>query len=154
MTWIEWLWTSVGGIAIITFIIQDSIRHNKEYKMNRIKMNGVVYEGNDVSIINGVVKVDGVVQGGKHLETKICEIQVLEGTIGELKTDASVYCQSVTGGIDAGGSVTVQGDVKGDVTSGGSTKCGNVTGFVEADGSVTCGTVGGKVSAGGSVRHG
>lgn len=122
--------------------------------MGRIEMNGVVYEGNNISIVNGVVKIDGVVQTGGHLEKKICEIRVLSGTIEQLRTDASVYCQDVTGDVDAGGSVTVQGSVGGEVDAGGSVKCGDVTGDVDAGGSVTCGKIGGSVDAGGSVRHG
>ena len=119
-----------------------------------IRMNGKTYVGNDISIINGVVKIDGVIQEGDHLETKICEIRILEGTIGSLRTDASVTCQNVTGNVDAGGSVKVAGNVGGEVDAGGSVTCGNVTGDVDAGGSITCGSVGGSVDAGGSVRHG
>jgi hypothetical protein len=122
--------------------------------MNRIEMNGVVYEGSNISIINGVVKIDGVVQTGGHLEKKICEIRVISGTIGALRTDASVTCQDVTGNIDAGGSVSVNGNVGGEIDAGGSIQCGNVTGNVDAGGSVQCGKVSGSIDAGGSVRHG
>lgn len=122
--------------------------------MGTINLNGVVYEGNNISIVDGVVKIDGVVQNGKHLENKICEIRVISGTIGALRTDASVTCKDVTGNVDAGGSVTVNGSVGGDVDAGGSVNCGSVSKSVDAGGSVNCGGVGGNVDAGGSVRHG
>jgi hypothetical protein len=126
----------------------------KGNNVGTININGQIYEGNNVSIVNGVVKIDGVIQKGEHLEKKICEIHVLSGTINQLKTDSSVYCQDVAGDVDAGGSVTVQGSVGGEVDAGGSVKCGAVTGDVDAGGSVTCGSVGGSIDAGGSVRHG
>lgn len=153
----------VGGIAfvlIITTIMAVRYERDRNPKTTKgknvgtININGKVYEGDNVSIVNGVVKIDGVIQTGDHLEKKICEIRVIDGTIGQLRTDASVYCQNVTEYVDAGGSVTVQGSVGGAVDAGGSVNCGNVTGDVDAGGSVTCGKIGGSVDAGGSVRHG
>jgi hypothetical protein len=163
---IEWLqsdklaasWLGLGVFLLILWFVESSIRAKNKNKKGKnvgtININGQVYEGNNVSIINGVVKIDGVIQSGEHLEKKICEIRVIDGTIGALRTDASVYCQDVGGNIDAGGSVTVQGSVGGEVDAGGSIKCGDVGGNVDAGGSVTCGKVIGSIDAGGSVRHG
>ena len=164
---IEWLqndrlaesWLGLGVFLLILWFVESGIRAKKKNRLKgknvgTININGQIYEGNNVSIVNGVVKIDGVIQSGEHLEKKICEIRVIDGTIGALRTDASVYCQDVTGNIDAGGSVTVQGSVGGEVDAGGSVKCGDVNGNVDAGGSVTCGKVGGGVDAGGSVRHG
>ena len=117
--------------------------------MGTVTVNGKTYVGNDLQIINGKVLVDGrEVDNGL---SGVVEVRVLEGTIGQLKTDASVTCQNVTGNIDAGGSVTVKGDVGGKVDAGGSVNCGDVGQSVDAGVSVNCGAVQGNVDAGGSV---
>lgn len=123
-----------------------------------IKINGRdIVGGRDLSIINGVVMVDGKVVDmdvvGTCAEPGIVSVVVTGGDIHELKTDASVRCHDVTGNVDAGGSVTCR-DVGGNVDAGGSITSGNVGGSVDAGGSVRCGTVAGKIDAGGSVRHG
>jgi hypothetical protein len=105
--------------------------------MNRITINGVTYEGaGSISVINGVVTIDGKRQDGAV--SGVVEIRVLEGVLGELRTDAAVNC----------------GEVRGNVHAGGSVKCGGVGGSVNAGGSVNCDAVRGSVNAGGSVRHG
>ena len=98
-------------------------------------INGVKYEGNNVSIVNGVVTIDGVVQSTDRL-SGVVKI-VVTGTLQSLKTDGSVTCGTVEGSVNAGGSV----------------ECGNVGGYVSACGSVKCDKVGGSVQAGGSIRH-
>lgn len=84
--------------------------------MPRIVIDGRVFDGSDLSIINGVVTVDGVtVQDGTV--TGVVEIRV-EGTLASLTTDANVVCKGVTGSVKAGGNVAC-GDVGGDVRAGG-----------------------------------
>lgn len=104
--------------------------------MATISIDGQIFSGNSVSVINGRVIIDGVSQDGAL--SGVVEIKVTEGVLGSLTTDASVSCDQVTGNISAGGSV----------------HCGWVGGSVSAGGSVNCDAVGGFVSAGGSVRHG
>ena len=101
--------------------------------MGRIVIDGQVFEGNSVSIINGVVTIDGVRQDGTV--SGVVEVRIVEGTIGNLTCSSSVTCGDVTGSVDAGGSV----------------HCKNVGGDVDAGGSVTCGRVSGSVDAGGSI---
>jgi hypothetical protein len=102
-----------------------------------ITVNGKTYQGNSVSVINGVVIIDGKKVTDKDLPDTILQIEVT-GTLGELKTDASVNCDNVKGNVEAGGSVN----------------CDTVGGNVNAGGSVNCDEVGGSVNAGGSVIHG
>lgn len=102
-----------------------------------INISGRSFSGKNVSIINGVVTVDGVRQDMK-LDNGPTEIRILEGALVNLTTDASVNCNEVKGNVQAGGSV----------------QCDNVGGSVNAGGSVQCDDVGGSVNAGGSVRHG
>ncbi len=105
--------------------------------MNTIQINGTIYNGNNVSIRNGVVTIDGVVQSDSSAKGAV-EIRVLSGSIDQLHTDLSVNCANVTGNVAAGGSVN----------------CDAVGGNVAAGGSVNCDDIGGNVSAGGSVRRG
>ena len=126
--------------------------------MGTISIGGRTYTGNNISIINNRIYIDGVLQtdGGTGEATKlqgVVEVRVLEGIIHELKCDASVTCGPVTGNVTADGSVSCD-DVGGSVKAGGSVSCDDVTGSVTAGGSVSCDKVGGSVTAGGSVRHG
>lgn len=104
--------------------------------MATININGRTYRGSSVSIIDGVVFIDGKQQEGAV--SGVVEIRVVEGVLGELQTDASVSC----------------GEVRGNVRAGGSVRCGAVGGSISAGGSVNCDAVSGSIRAGGSVRHG
>jgi hypothetical protein len=104
--------------------------------MASMTINGVKYEGTNISIVNGIVSIDGVVQDIDRL-SGVVKV-VVTGTLASLKTDGSVTCGTVEGNVNAGGSVS----------------CCNVGGHVSAVGSVTCDKVGGSVQAGGSIRHG
>jgi hypothetical protein len=105
--------------------------------MATVVIDGVTFTaGRSISITNGRVVIDGKVQDG--MLHGVVEIKITEGVLGELRTDASVSCGTITGNVDAGGSVN----------------CDDVGGSVRAGGSVNCDDVGGSVSAGGSVRHG
>lgn len=105
--------------------------------MNTININGKNYNGNNIEIRNGVVKIDGVVQKDDSAKGAV-EIRVLSGQVGHLDTDLSVNCNGVVGNINAGGSVNCD-DVAGNVTAGGSVNCDDVGGDVCAGGSVVRG---------------
>lgn len=98
-----------------------------------ITINGKTYTGNSISIIDGVIKIDGKMECAQDL-CKNLQI-IIHGDVGVLQTDGSATVKGSTSSIRAGGSV----------------QCGSVTGDVQAGGSVTCGKVEGKIMAGGSV---
>lgn len=102
--------------------------------MSKVTINGKTYSGSSVVVINNRVLIDGKEITDKDLPKTILQIEVT-GTLQELKTDASVNCDDVTGNVEAGGSVN----------------CDSVGGNVNAGGSVNCDSVGGSVNAGGSV---
>lgn len=105
--------------------------------MNNITINGRSFsvKGNNISVINNRVIVDGVViEDGL---SGIVEVK-FEGDIASLRCD---------------GSATINGNVMGNVDAGGSVDCGDVGRNVDASGSVRCGNVGGDIDAGGSVRY-
>ena len=100
-----------------------------------VTINGVTYEGNNVSMINNRIIIDGKEVG----ETERAQTQiVINGNIGNLETDKSV---------------TVNGEITGNVTAGGSVNCDDIGGDVRAGGSVNCDDIGGDVRAGGSVNR-
>lgn len=99
-------------------------------------INGKTYVGNSISVINGVVTIDDVIQDGGKL-SGVVEIRITEGTLQNLTTDAPVNCN----------------DVLGDVSAGGPVNCENVGGNVKAGGPVNCENVAGMVSAGGSIKY-
>lgn len=104
--------------------------------MSTWNINGVSYSGNsDLNIVGGRIIIDGVVQDGELLKG-VVEIRVIEGSIKNLKSDATITCGNVTGDVDAG--MTVH--------------CKNVTGNVDAGMSVHCGKINGKAKAGMSIH--
>jgi cytoskeletal protein CcmA (bactofilin family) len=125
----------------------------------KFTINGTTFSGDvaSVAIINGRVFVDGkeVDPEGKPL-SGVVEVRILEGTIQNLKSDASITVEKgdVLGNVDARMSVTVHGNVHGNVDAGQSiTIRGNVGGDVDAGQSVSCGDVKGNVDAGMSVKR-
>lgn len=104
--------------------------------MNTIRINGSIFNGNDLNIVGGKIMINGVEVNPTLNESKILKVEILSGTIHNLTCDASVECGNVTGDIDAGNSV----------------KCGDVTGNVKAGNSVNCGDIEGKVKAGNSIN--
>ncbi len=122
----------------------------------QININGSSFnvpDGSSVSVVNGVLTVNGSPSGVEF--TNELRIEVIGG-LASLRADrGSVTVNgSVHGNVDAGGSATISGDVTGKVNSGGSLTCGNIGGNANAGGSMRCGTVSGNINAGGSVRHG
>lgn len=98
-----------------------------------------VYSGNNITISNNEVYIDG-----KKVSTgdeKNITIEVT-GTVHRLEVDS---CQRVTVNGDAGFVKTVSGDVD----------CGSVEGSVQTiSGNVDCGDIGGSVSTvSGNVKH-
>lgn len=101
--------------------------------MGKMTINGVTYEGNNISICNNGVIIDGKVQGDS-----------LSKDVIEIKGDVqSVSCDK---------SLTIIGSIKGNADARGSINCDKIGGDVNAGGSVNCDDVGGNVSAGGSVN--
>jgi len=123
--------------------------------MIKIEINGKEYisqSGHEVTVIDGVVRVDGKTVETSGNATGVVRVDIT-GDLVNLKTDASATISGgVKGDVGAGGSVQC-GNVAGSVDAGGSVQCNNVGKNVDAGGSVTCGTVGGDIDAGGSVRH-
>lgn len=107
----------------------------QEENVGNITINGKTYVGNNISVVNDRVIIDGkpVEDPGKG----IVSIKI-EGDLASLHSDLAV---------------TVNGNVQGDVEAGNSVTCGNVKGNVKAGNSVNCGDISGTAKAGNSVTR-
>jgi hypothetical protein len=110
---------------------------NKNNSYSIVSVNGktIRVSGNNITVINDKIIVDGKVLD-ESMDYKNITV-IVEGDCNKL---------------DAAGAVTVQGNCGSVDCSGSCTIHGNVTGNVDASGSVTCGDVGGDIDASGSVR--
>lgn len=112
-----------------------------------ITVNGRTFKGNNVSIVNGKITVDG--KEVDMPEEKQIHIRI-DGDIGSLNLD----CGEIEVSGDVGnlvsrcGNVTVGGDVKGEATLNmGDLECENVFADVQVDmGNVKASTIHGAVS--------
>jgi hypothetical protein len=107
---------------------------------SRITINGVTVdvEGHNVSVANGILRVDGcVVQEGL---TGVVTIK-WEGDLANLQADSSVECNDVQGNVSAGGSIHCE-NIRGSVNAGGSIHCNDVAGPANAGGNIKANTVG------------
>lgn len=103
----------------------------------RVTVNGQtidVPDGSSVSVVNGVVSINGI---DTNLDARGVDKLVIEGAAGNIQADVA--------------SVTVRGNVVGNIAAGGSVSCNDVHGSIAAGGSVNCDDVGGSVRAGGSI---
>lgn len=95
-----------------------------------VVINGSVYEGQNISVVNGQVTVDGVVQGALenynvsiHVQGNPVEVSSASGRI-HVSGSVAGSVQTASGDIsceDVGGSVT---------TMSGDVECGNIRGSV------------------------
>lgn len=100
---------------------------------SKVVINGRMYEGNNISISNGEVRVDGSKVDDIDDDIKCLKI---EGDIkGNLTTDLAVNCNNVEGDISSHGSINCD-DVYGSLYAGGSINCDNVSGDIKAEGSI------------------
>jgi hypothetical protein len=104
-----------------------------------ISVNGVRYSGNNITITNDKVIIDGVEQS----QTLVGPITVnVEGNCGDIETGS--------------GDVNVSGSSGNVQTGSGKVKCQDVKGNVQTgSGNVNCGKVSGNVRTGsGDINHG
>jgi len=167
-------WYTMAIVAFAAFVLAVSIIRSRRARtfsgdqightgvnvagrstMGTVTINGRTFSGNNLTMRNGRIIVDGkdvTDDTGVDMAT-VLEVKIT-GEIGSLECDKSVtVVGAITGNVDARGSVTCD-DVGGDVKAGGSANTNNVKGNVYANGSVNCDKVGGSVQAGGSVNHG
>jgi len=104
-----------------------------------VHINGKSYPGNNVSMINGKVFIDGKEIQGEETEKEI--LFKIQGNLGSLKIESgSVEVSGDVGTLEiTSGNVKISGDVKGsvDLTSGNI----KIQGKIEGNASVACGNI-------------
>lgn len=115
-----------------------------------------VPNGASISVINGVLYVNGELHTPEDDGNKLQVVVIIKGDVqGDLTVNrASVEVEgNVTGNVKTGGSARIGGSVEGSLRASGSAQLGgSVGGSVDAGGSVNCEDVGSNVSAGGSIK--
>ena len=97
--------------------------------MSTIKINGKVYSGNNITIQNGKVIIDGKTTESNE---KIINI-IVEGNIETLKVD---FCETIKAN-----------DVKTLITTSGDVTCNNVNSVETTSGDIECNDVNGNVTS-------
>lgn len=101
-----------------------------------ITISGKSYFGNNISIINGNVSVDGNV--AYKIASESIKIEIT-GNLANLTSDAPV---------------SINGNVKGNVEVDGPLNCKDICGDVIVNGPLCCGKISGNVKSSGPVIHG
>lgn len=100
-------------------------------------INGKRYVGNNITMHNGIVTVDGVVQNdNNNLNNKTILIEI-NCNVDKIECDESIV---------------INGDVAGNINAGKNVSCDNVVGNVSAGTNVSCDDVRGNVSAGFNIN--
>ena len=149
------LWDKLLGRRVITGDMTGGDIVGRHNRVGTINISGRVFQGNDLTIINDRIYVDGidVTEQGGPAPTGIVRIEVT-GDVQIAKCDRSLDIKgNVLGDATSGGSMNC-GDIGGNARSNGSMNADNITGNAQSGGSMNCGKVGGSITAGGSVRHG
>ena len=99
-----------------------------------VKINGKTYKGNNVSMINNKIFIDGKEVTDTDDDSKVINIKI-EGNIETLNIDTCDKLDVIgeCGIINSkNGNVVINGNVSGDVTNkNGNIVCGNVSGDVD-----------------------
>lgn len=111
----------------------------------KITVNGKTYTGNNISINNNQVIIDGVVQGDLEEDKKI-EIKIL-CNVEKIVSNESIHIKgNVNGNIEAGTSVNCD-DIKGNARAGTSINCDDIGGDAIANTSINCDDIKGNATA-------
>ncbi|HHQ4519451.1 hypothetical protein [Aeromonas veronii] len=98
-----------------------------------LRVNGIPFSGNSISIQSGTISVDGITQDITIASGQSIKVEVF----GDVEMLESIF-----------GDVTVSGSVGRVITSSGDVCCGDVTGDVETmSGDITCKKVGGNAES-------
>lgn len=114
--------------------------------MSQVIINGRSYIGNQITVINGKVIVNGE---DYTPDSKEINIQI-DGNIEQLKVDTCLKC-TVNGNANyvqsGSGDIDISGEIIGNVQTGsGDIECGNVGGNIQTgSGDIKCNNVSGNV---------
>lgn len=113
---------------------------------SNVQINGKTYIGNNITMKNGVVIVDGVEQGDFSDEKKI-EIKVLSNVESiESKESITIRGNLTAKNVVAGTSLNCD-NIQGDVRAGTSVNCDDITGNASAGTTINCDDIKGNATA-------
>lgn len=116
--------------------------------MGSITINGKNYVGNNITIRNNEVFIDGK-SVDKNSDSPVIKI---EGVINNLDCDMNVDVKGEVKSANIKGNLNCD-DILGDVQCGGNINCDDVEGNIHAGGNVRCDDVSGNINAGGNIKH-
>ena len=111
-------------------------KYNDGYSKVTVNGKTIKVKGNNISIINDQIIVDGKVLD-ESMDYKNITI-IVEGDCNKLDAAGDVTVKGNCGSVDCSGSCTIHGNVAGNVDASGSVTCGDVGGDIDASGSVRC----------------
>ena len=109
---------------------------NSSINVNGIKIN--VPNGSNITINNGELYVNGKLYENEELKDKKIVKLIIEGDVGDVRSQVDVQCKNVNGNVNAGRDVDVSG---------------NITGNVNAGRDIDCKKIGGKAMAGRDISY-
>lgn len=112
-----------------------------------ININGKSYTGNNITISNNKVMIDGVAINETPDKNGILKV-VIEGNLNSVTSDCAVEVHgNVEGNVKAGMNADILGNVGEDVKAGMNVTCKDVQGNVDAKMNVTCKKICGNADA-------
>ena len=104
--------------------------------MATISINGMSFSGDNITIIDNDIIIDG--KSAIKVPENTLQIKIT-GTLNSVSCDRSLnVCGLIQGDVEAKGSINCD-DVNGNVIAGGSVNCDKVRGNIQASGSVNRG---------------
>lgn len=112
---------------------------------SQITINGKTYTGNNISINNNQVYIDGKLQDEVDDDRKI-ELTILSN-VDKIISEESIYIKgNVSGNVEAKVNVNCD-DVDGNVNAGVNVNCDDITGNATAGVTINCDDIGGSATA-------
>ncbi|QPK89854.1 hypothetical protein IEN91_05295 [Bacillus velezensis] len=114
-------------------------------KNSMLQINGKSYSGNNITVVNNQVYIDGELVDDLNKEKKI-EVTVLNN-VDKIISDQSINIKgNITGTIEARLNINC-GKVNGDVAAGNNVNCDDISGNATAGNNINCDEIGGNAVA-------
>lgn len=111
-------------------------KSNNSYSSVTVNGKTIRVSGNNITVINDKIIVDGKVLN-ESMDFKNITV-IVEGNCHTLEACGDVEIKGNCSFVECSGSCHIEGNVEGDVEASGSVTCGDVGGDIDASGSVRC----------------
>lgn len=102
---------------------------------NKTIINGVeikVPRNADISIVNNNIYINGELYVNEDIKNKEIIKIVINGDVGNVKSDIDIECKNVNGDVDCGRDCDINGDISGSVIAGRDIDCKKIGGNARA----------------------